>query len=62
MYNTYTACVSIFYYIILVMIEKVRFVGKSSVKVIFLGIHNRLSLRDSGDIRNNMGRFYHWRM
>lgn len=28
--------------------------------MIFLEEHNRLSSRDSGDIENNMGTFYHW--
>lgn len=41
---------------------EVKIVAKSAkrAKVIFLEEHNRLSSRDSGDIENNMGTFYHW--
>lgn len=53
----------IFYYIILVKIKKVSGLlleAYESKKLYFLG--NRLSSRDSDNIGNNMGRFYHWRI
>lgn len=56
-----TCMVPIFYYIILVEIEKVRgLLLKACEEVILLGKRNRLSSRDSDDIGNNMGRFYLW--